>query len=431
MNPRHTLEHYENDMKRCCHCSMCKFIPLIQVKDARYTQVCPAISQMDFHAYCAGGKLHAALALLEGRIEPDRDLLDIVYRCTTCGGCDVSCKHNRDLEPLEALFALRAHLVASGVGPLPEHEPILKGIRNYDNVWQQPRQARGRWAKDAGVKVLPKEKAEVLYFAGCTYSLSKQLAGVPQKTLALMKAAGVDVGVLGEAEPCCGSPAFTIGDHELFMEKAAANIAMFNRLGIERLVTSCAGCFGVMSGKYPAVGEMSFEVLPAVSFIEELIRDGRIRLTRPVNMTVTYHDPCHLGRQSEPYIPWEGKELKKLNSVVVHDPPKEFRRGTRGVYDAPRDVLSAVPGLRLTEMKRIREYSFCCGSGGGVKSAFPEFALNTAVERVAEAKETGAEAIVTACPWCEANLADGLAAGDGGMELLDLVDIVSRAMGGD
>lgn len=429
MNPRHGLDYYESDLKRCCHCSMCKFIPMIQVKDARYTQVCPAISQKDFHAFCAGGKMHAALSLLEGRIEPDEDLLDVVYQCTTCGGCDVSCKHNRDLEPLEVLFALRAHLVRAGVGPLPAHLPILASIRNYDNVWQQPRQMRGRWAKSAGVKDLSRQSAKVLYFAGCTYALQKQLNGIPLKTLEIMKSAGVDVGVLGNDEPCCASPAFTIGDHELFMEKAAENIRAFNRLGIDRLVTSCAGCFGVMSGKYPAVGDMSFEVVSAVSFLEELAREGKLPLGR-VDLEVTYHDPCHLGRQSEAYIPWEGVEKKMLNSVVTHDPPKVFRRGAKGVYDAPRDLLGAIPGVRLTEMKRIREYSFCCGSGGGVKSAFPEFALKAAGERVAEARETGAQALVTACPWCESNLSEAIAGAELEMRLLDLVDLLSMSLGG-
>jgi len=435
MDPRHTLEDYLNDLKRCCHCSMCKFIPLIQIKNSRYSQVCPAISQKHFHAFCAGGKMHAALALLEGRIEANQDLLDVVYQCSTCGGCDVSCKHNRDLEPLEALFALRAHLVREGVGPLPEHEPILKSMRNYDNVWQQPRHMKGRWAKDISVKDprvkdLTKESAKVLYFAGCTFSLQPDLMRVPLDTLGILLEAGVDVGILGSDEPCCASPAFTIGDHDFFMEKAAANIRMFNDLGIKKVVTSCAGCFGVMSGKYPAVEKMDFEVMHAVSYIEELIREGRIKLTEPVRMKVTYHDPCHLGRQSEPYIPWDGKEEKVLNSVVIHEPPKKYRRGTLGVYEAPRAVMRAIPGLELAEMHRIREYAFCCGSGGGVKTAFPTFALNAAKERVSEALETGAEALVTACPWCEANLGEALAEGNGGMRLLDFIDLVKTAMGG-
>jgi Fe-S oxidoreductase len=187
----------------------------------------------------------------------------------------------------------------------------------------------------------------------------------------------------------------------------------------------------VLKTKYPLVAPIGFEVLSVTELLAELVDQGRLPMRHPVNRTVTYHDPCHLGRQSETYKPWHGRERKVLNHLVIQDPPKEFNRGTYGIYEAPRRVLRAIPGLELQEMERVREFSFCCGSGGGAKSAFPDFALATARERVEEAESTGAEMLVTACPWCESNLAEGIADAGSRLEMASLIQLVSRAMGGD
>ena len=127
-------------------------------------------------------------------------------------------------------------------------------------------------------------------------------------------------------------------------------------------------------------------------------------------MTVTYHDPCHLGRQGEPYVPWDGEETKIYGQAVVYDPPRPRYNGAQGVYEAPRDVLAAIPGLELVEMERNREAAWCCGAGGACREAYPEFSAWAASERIEEAEATGAEAIVTACSRCELNFAEAVAA---------------------
>ena len=159
-----------------------------------------------------------------------------------------------------------------------------------------------------------------------------------------------------------------------------------------------------------------FEVLHTVEFFDRLIKQGKIKLTKAVPMTVTYHDPCHLGRQGEPYVPWKGKEKKIFNQIVVYEPRKPSYNGAWGVYEPPRDVLKSIPGLELVEMERIKEYAWCCGAGGGVKEAYPEFSAWTATERIEEAKSTGAEAIVSACPWCERNFIDAIKTDGAGYE---------------
>jgi len=144
-----------------------------------------------------------------------------------------------------------------------------------------------------------------------------------------------------------------------------------------------------------------------VEFIDRLIKDGKLKFTRTVPMTVTYHDPCHLGRRDHVYVPGEA---------------------IMGIYDAPRDIIQSIPGVELVEMYRIKEYAWCCGAGGGVREAYPDFNLFTATERVEEAKATGAEAIVTACPWCERNFMDAINAGGDRMKVLDIIELVQQAI---
>ena len=162
----------------------------------------------------------------------------------------------------------------------------------------------------------------------------------------------------------------------------------------------------------------------STQFIEELIQQGKIKFKKNIDKQVTWHDPCHLGRRGEPYKHWEGKRIE----FGLTDPPRDMNRGVDGIYDAPRNILKAIPGIKLVEMERIREYSWCCGSGGGAKSAYPDFALATAKERIEEAEATGSGTIVTSCPWCEANLIDGIDGIGSKMKVEDILDLVMKAM---
>ena len=145
-------------------------------------------------------------------------------------------------------------------------------------------------------------------------------------------------------------------------------------------------------------------------------------------MTVTYHDPCHLGRMGEPYEPWNGKEKIVYNQMYIFDPPKPWRKGTKGVYEPPRDVIKSVPGVELVEMDRIKEYAWCCGAGGGVIDSYPDFAEWTALERIEEAKSTGAEALVTACPWCYRNFVDAINASGDTLKVMDIIELVEQSI---
>ena len=424
------LENYRNDMLRCTRCSCCKFIPLLSIlKSKRFAYNCPAVSRYNFHAYSGSGKLISALSLLEGRIDYSDRLLHMIYNCMLCGSCDLSCRIGTQIELWEILHELRVKCFADGKAPLPEHQPILQSIADYDNVWLQPRSRRTAWAKGLGIRDLGKggEKARVLYFAGCNYSFDPALVEVARTTASLFTKADLDFGILGKAERCCASPAYMIGDTALYERYARDNIEQFNRLGVETVVTSCAGCYGIFKSKYPRLGiQMDFEVLHAVELLDRQLKEGSLIPKKEAPMKVTYHDPCHLGRLSEPREASEGRELHFLGTLTMKEVDKVL--GFGGIFDAPRDVIRSVPGVSLVEMERVREYSWCCGSGAGVKSAFPDFALWTARERLAEARSSGAEALVTCCPWCQKNLSDGAAELDEPMPVVDAVGLLARSI---
>jgi Fe-S oxidoreductase len=421
------LEDYRNDMLRCCRCSYCKWIPFDQVKSWRFAKGCPSIEYNKFQPYSAGGRLAASLSLLEGRSSYTDRFIDIAYNCLLCGSCDVACKVCRyNMEPLEAMHELRFRLVEDGQ-LLPQHMVIIEGLRKEDNMMMKPKSDRSKWAEGLSVKDLTKEKAEVVFHTGCRYSYDEDLQKVARIAIGLLKKANVDFGILGKDEACCGGRAFRIGYRGEFTKYAENNIETWTNAGVRTIVTSCSDCYHTFKRLYPQVGS-KIEVVHMVEFVDRLIREGKIKFSKPINMRVTYHDPCHLGRQGEPYIPWKGKEKKIYGQMVVHEPPRPRYNGAWGVYEHPRDVLKAIPGLELVEMERIREYSWCCGAGGGVVDAYPEFSSWTAGERIVEAMSTGAEAIVSACPWCERNFMDAIKVKNADMKVCDVLELVQQAI---
>jgi Fe-S oxidoreductase len=422
------VEDYRNVMIRCTRCSYCKWIPFDHVKSIRFAKGCPAIAYNNFQSYSAGGRLIAALSLLEGRSSYTDGLLDIVYNCQLCGSCDVACKICRyDMEPLEAMRELRAKLVEDGQ-LLPQHMLVIDNLRKEDTmILGKVKADRGKWADGLDVKDLTKERAEVAFHAGCRFCYDEELWKIPRTAVTLLKNAGVDVGIMGKEECCCGGRAYDMGYQGEFTKYAESNIEAWTTAGVKTVVTSCSDGYFAFKRLYPEVSS-KFEVLHTVEFIDRLIKEGKLKLTKTIPMKVTYHDPCHLGRMGEPYIPWKGVEKRILGQMVVHEPKKPRYNGAWGIYDPPRDVLKSIPGLELVEMERIREYAWCCGAGGGVTEAYPEFSSWTAAERITEAESTGAEAIVSACPWCERNFIDSISANGQKLKVYDVIELVQQAI---
>jgi len=421
------LEDYKVDMERCSQCSYCKWIPFDQVKSWRFAKGCPSIAYNNFLSYSARGRYAVALSLLNGQSTYTDRVVDIVYNCLTCGSCDVAdkiCRYN--LEPLEMTHELKFRLVEDGQ-VLPQLTAVIEHLGKENNMMMKPGAGRGDWAEGLDVKRIPGESAEVLFHAGCRFSYDEELVETARTAVTLLKNAGVDIGIMGADESCCGGRAYDMGYKEEFTRLAENIIKAWNAAGVRTVVTSCADCFHTFSRLYPPLGA-KFEVLHTVQYLDRLIKEGKIKFSKTVARRVTYHDPCHLGRRGEPYVPWEGKEKKVKNQIVVYEPRRPRYNGAWGVYDPPRDVLKSIPGLELVEMERIREYAWCCGAGGGVKEAYPDFSSWTATERIEEAKSTGAEAIVSACPWCERNFIDAIDAAGEKLKVFDVTDLVKQAI---
>jgi Fe-S oxidoreductase len=421
------LEDFAAEMDRCSACSYCKWIPFDQMKSWRFAKNCPSISYHNFNSFAARGRYAVARSLIRGESSYSDTVKRIVFTCMTCGSCDVSCKICRyNLEPLEMARELKFRLVEDGQG-LEEHKAIIESLQQGHNTMGQPESRRGEWAEGLDVPRLPSRNVEVLFHAGCRYSYDRDLQSCARTAVDLLVKAGVAVGIMGEREICCGGRVYSMGYKEEFNRAARANMSAWEKAGIKTVVTSCADGYHAFKRLYPQLGSQ-VEVLHTVEFIDRLIKEGKLKLRSEVPLSVTYHDPCHLGRQGEPYVPWTGVEKKIRNQIVVYEPNKPRYNGAWGIYDPPRDILNAIPGIELMEMERIREYSWCCGAGGGVREAYPDYSDWTAGQRIEEAKATGAEALVSACPWCERNFLDAIAARGEAMKVYDIVDLVQNAL---
>jgi len=419
------LEQYQGDMEMCCRCSCCKWIPLQRVNGFEYAKQCPSISRYEFHSYSGGGRMDIGASMLKNGFNYTDKLLDIVYNCQMCGACGVSCNYAMDMEVLEPINEFRIKCVEDGQTN-PALEKVIKGLRKQGSM-VPPKGKRGDWAKGLNLKDAGKEKVDVLYHVGCLTSFDKDMQKLARATARILKKAKVDFGIAADNETCCGGRALQMGYREDFLKQAKKNMAMIKKAGVKTVVTACADgyqAFKVLYDKYNLKGDL--EVLHISEYIDRLIKDGKLKPRKKVDLSVTYHDPCRLGRLGEPWIHWEGKKIP--GDRFVFDPPKVYRRGTHGVYEPPRDVLRSIPGVSLTEMIRIKEYSWCCGAGGGVIDSNPEFAKWTARERIEEAGSTGAEAIVTACPWCEKTFNDAIGETGSSMKIYDIVELVEKAI---
>jgi Fe-S oxidoreductase len=385
----------------------------------KYAEICPIHMRYHYDAHSGQGLLNIAQELLAGELKYEDGLIEHIYTCTTCGACDINCKSVRDMEIIDTILALRAKCVEDGRGPMPEHKKYARNIETNRNIYGKPHNQRFNWLPS---DVHISEGARVAYFTGC--STSYLHPDIARDTVKILNAGGMDFKVLHGDEYCCGAPLWRTGQIEAAKELVEHNLDTFRKNEISTLITSCAECYGTFRGFYPRIAELDFEVLHITQVIQRMLKEGKLRLGKNLNMKVTYHDPCLLGRLSELYVPWNGE----IKAFGYHEPPKQWRRGKNGVYEAPREILRMIPGIELVEMTRNEENAFCCGGGGGVSAAFPDFAQWTARERLDEAGNTGAEAIVSCCPLCKSNFEKVTDAGKSMLHCHDLTELVAKSI---
>lgn len=423
------LEDLRYTMESCNHCGQCKWVAGPRTKGWRFAEICPIHMRYHFDAYSGQGLLNISRELLDGELEYEPGLIDLIYSCTMCGACDIACKSIRDMEVLDTIAALRARCVEDGEGPPLPLARAATSIMQHHNIFGRPHAERGAWRgvrgfDEGGTGPVPAPTAtsEIAYFVGCSASYLQ--TGIARDTSRILAAGGWDFQLLDSDERCCGRLLWQSGQWQAAAEQVERNLATFREHGVKTVVTSCAECYGTFRGIYPRFAEVDVEVLHISEVIVRMLREGTLKLDKQIDLNVTYHDPCMLGRLSEPYVPWHGE----IKAFGLHEPPKQWRRGHDGVYDAPREVLRAIPGLTLTEMVRHAENALCCGAGGGVGATNPELARWTANERLDEAAATGAGTIVSSCPHCRSNFTAALPDREGTMACLDLTALVARAL---
>jgi Fe-S oxidoreductase len=250
-----------------------------------------------------------------------------------------------------------------------------------------------------------------------------------RKLARLLLHAGVDVGILGDEEACCGLPAHWTGFRDDFTALAEKNARSLRAAQTGTVVTVCGACLGTLKAKYPKYGvNLGIQVLHGTELLERLITKGKLKLRRPLNLRATYHDPCYLGRQSEPQAEWKGVEKTVFGQMKYTVPPRKINYGTGGIFDPPRSILKSIKGLSFREMYRIREYSHCCGGGGGRAEVYEGMSLEAARDRIREAREVGADHLVTSCSHCKAQFERASAfAGTNPVNVVDIVDLVFQA----
>jgi len=358
---------------KCKLCSISSFHP-----NAEWLPLCPSGQYYGYQAFYAPGKMEIFRAILEGEItEPSGGLLNSVYACTVCGACYEKCKQITSVElgAPELFEEMRCELAGKG-WILDAHKSIAEKIRETKNAYGEKYEYK---AESTG------GNADVLYYIGCTARY--RVPEIADAMLEIFDKLGLKYQVMGE-EWCCGSVLFRTGQVEAAKELVAHNIEGIKRSGAKTVVFTCPGCLKTFKKNYP---DMGVELVHSTQFLTRL---GSMNL-KNLDMKAAYHDPCHLGRDL-------------------------------GIYEEPRAVLNEV--INIKAMKREREQAWCCGAGGGVKSAFGDFALWSAAERLKEAKEAGAEALVSACPFCKRNLKE--AAKKEELEVYDVVEIVNRCLEG-
>ena len=339
----------------------------------------------NFESFYASGRIKITQALAQGELEWTEDLLLPIFACPLCGNCEIQCQAPHQDIIVDLMEDLRRKAVKE-LGPLPQHAKCRDNIEKNHNPYGEPHGDR----LAAGELNLA-EQADIVYFIGCTSTYREQQ--VRDATLSLLDKADVDFTIVDEY--CCGSPLLRTGQMGLIESLVEHNIDSFNKAGAIRILTSCAGCYRTLNTDYPNLGFEPPDVIHITELLSELLQGGEIKLrsdTEP--RTVTYHDPCHLGRHC-------------------------------GEYDSPRDVIESLP-VDFVEMEANRENAWCCGAGGGVKAGFNDLALWSAEQRIQHAKDVEADILTSSCPFCKRNLSD--ARKDGDPEVLDLVQLIERML---
>jgi len=326
--------------------------------------------------------------------------MEELWDCTTCKTCTLRCP--RGLKPMDLVIGMRGNLIEEGHIPKTIIE-AMESAYKYGNPWGTPKNKRTEWIKglpeDLKVKDFSQgDRAEFLYFVGCTASSDPRIQEIAKSFVFGLRQANIDFGILGNDEKCCGNEIRRMGEAGLFEELVEGNMKQFETYQIENIVTACPHGLNALKNEYP---QGKFNVLHATQILAKCLEEGKLPLTQQVKKVVTYHDPCFLGKQNN-------------------------------IFDEPRILLNAIPGLTFKELDRSRERSLCCEGGGGrmwVESS-TDTGQRLAEVRVRDAVELGAEILVTACPLCVLTLEDAVKTSgfEEKIKVMDVTELLAEAI---
>jgi heterodisulfide reductase subunit D len=353
---------------------------------------CPVSHELFLEKYTPRGKIQLARAYTRGETAISDHYRDIFARCLLCGACSVTCPSGVDLIKV---FTHMRREITEKKGISPSMKPAVDSLMIHHNISDEDNEERGDWRED--IKDLPghqyeKTKAKVVYFVGCVASFFPMTQAIPQNMVRILSAAHVDFTILAGEEWCCGFPLIGAGAGEGMDKFVQHNVLKIRSLEAESIVFSCPSCYRMWREHYPN----DIKLFHSTQFIEQLIDENALSFNE-LPWSVTYHDPCDLGRNG-------------------------------GEYDAPRKILTAIPGLEMVEMENIRAKSVCCGGGGNLEMADPTLSSKLAGGKIAEIRKTGAETVVTACQQCVRTIKGRVRREKMDLEVMDISTVVARAL---
>jgi heterodisulfide reductase subunit D len=351
---------------------------------------CPTASAMDYNPRRI---LHMLRLGLGERVLQSRS----IWLCTSCYSCTARCP--REIKISDAMLSLRRLVVDRDLDLPPSMVTLRDTVTTHYNISGDDNTTRLIWSDNLEADALAfrhRRQAEIVFYVGCVASFYPMVYGIPQAMVQIMERASLDFSVLGGEEWCCGYPLFSAGMEDLVADLMAHNAARIQEMGAKTLVTTCPSCHYTWSHLHPLLGlsPFDFEVLHASQFLARLLEEGRLKLGS-FEQVATYHDPCDLGRKS-------------------------------GVFDAPREVIEAVPGIHFREMDASRQDALCCGGGGDVQMVDESVTASVADRRLDQAQRTGAKVILSACQQCKRTLMAAARRNKVRVRVMDLAELVWR-----
>ena len=371
--------HYE-EVAKCTRCGFC-------LPD------CPTYAVKRTEAYTARGRNAITRAVIEGRLELTDELAKSLFSCLGCGACTVACFPS--IKTKDAVWADRSVLADAKLHPAIM-DKLSETLNEYHNISEDDQEDRDEWRellKDVPEEVLDKDTAEIVYFVGCVASFFPLAQRIPAGMARIMHKAGLDFTVLGGEEWCCGFPLLGAGKPDELKAHRDHNLAKVAETGAKQVVFACPSCFHTWQHLY----DSGVQQLHASQLLYKLVKDGKLKF-KELDLTVTYHDPCDLGRNS-------------------------------GVYDEPREVIQAIPGVKLVELAQNRNLSVCCGGGGNVEMVDPELSAAIAQRKIEAVQATGAQAVISSCQQCLRTIqTKATRMGVKDLQMLDIIQLVNMAL---